>query len=70
MAVIKFYTAQGDKLIGTVTVTEGKLSGDTNGVREMVDAWGKSADEFVSVYADWGNGYLYSREEVDKSDGS
>lgn len=71
MAVIKFYTAKDDNLIGTVTSTESTLTGDTNGVREMVDAWGKSPAEFVSTYSDWGNGYLYSKEQgVDSPDGT
>jgi len=68
MAVIKFYTAKDDKLIGTVTATESDLTGDSNGVREMVDGWGKSPAEFITAYTDWGNGYLYSRKDVDSPD--
>jgi hypothetical protein len=70
MAVINFYTAKDDKLIGTVTATKSGLTADSNGVREMVDTWGKSPAEFITTYADWGNGYLYSREEVDTPDES
>jgi hypothetical protein len=71
MAVIKFYTATDDKLVGTVTATDSGLTGDSNGVREMVDGWKKSPAEFITAYADWGNGYLYSKEQgVDSPDGS
>lgn len=71
MAVIKFYIAKDNKLIGTVTSTEDSLTGDTIGVQEMVNEWRKSPDEFTTAYSDWGNGYLYSREEeIDKPSGS
>lgn len=71
MAVINFYTAKDNKLIGTVTTTETSISGDTNGTRELADTWEKSPADFVSTYTDWGNGYLYSKEQgVDSPDGS